>query len=153
MFDELEAHVRIGRLAARQLDGDVEHLLTEERHPGGAVSLLQMASGRQRRAAVENADIVEPQKATIEGIVAGAVLAVYPPGEVEHQLVEGTFEPIGISLAAPEPLQTIGEEGGPGMHRRVDVCEVPLVSGKLPAGMQIRVEQHQVELLLAEVLI
>jgi hypothetical protein len=54
-------------------------------HPGAAVGLLQVAAGRQRRAAVEDADVVEPQKTALEGIVAGAVLAVHPPGKVESQ--------------------------------------------------------------------
>ena len=38
------------------------------------------------RAAVENADIVEPEKSALEDIAALDVLAVDPPGEVDSQL-------------------------------------------------------------------
>ena len=75
----------------RQLDGDLEHVLAEERHPGRAVGLLEVAAGRQRRAAIEDADVVEPEEAALEDVVAGAILAIDPPGEVEQQLVEGAL--------------------------------------------------------------
>ena len=39
------------------------------------------------------------------------------------------------------------------MHRRVDVAEVPLVGGKLAAGVKVVLPEHQVQLLLAEVLV
>jgi hypothetical protein len=100
MLDELDAHVEIGWPFERQLRGDLEHVLGEERHPGGAVGLLQVPAGRQRRAAVEDADIVQSQEAALEDVVAGAVLAVHPPGEVQRQLVEGALEPFEVTPAA-----------------------------------------------------
>jgi len=33
--------------------------LTEQRHPRGTVGLLQIATGGQRRAAVEHADVIQ----------------------------------------------------------------------------------------------
>ena len=101
MLDEFDGHVDVGRLGQRQLYGDLEHVLAEERHPGGAVGLLQVPAGRQRRAAVEDADVVQPQEAALEDVVAGAVLAVHPPGEVEQELVEGALEPVEVALALP----------------------------------------------------
>ena len=50
----------------------------------------KMTAGGQRRAAVEHADIVETQEAALKHVLAEAVLAVHPPGEVEQQLIEGT---------------------------------------------------------------
>ena len=50
-------------------------------------------------------------------------------------------------------FEPIGEDGRPGVHRRVDVAEVPLVRGNLPARVEIAFLEHQVELLLAEVFI
>ena len=66
MLRELRRQILIGRVVRRELEGDLEHVLAEQRHPGRAVGLLQMAAGRQRRAAVEDADIVEPEKAAFE---------------------------------------------------------------------------------------
>ena len=47
VLDELRAPCRRrpGR-CERQLDGDLEHVLAEQRHPGGAVGLLEVAAGR-----------------------------------------------------------------------------------------------------------
>jgi hypothetical protein len=50
------------------------------------------AAGRQRRAAVEDADVVEAEEAALEDVVAPRVLAVDPPGEVQQQLVEDALE-------------------------------------------------------------
>ena len=43
-------------------------------------------------AAVEDADVVEPEEAALEDVVALGVLAVDPPREVEQQLVEDALE-------------------------------------------------------------
>ena len=69
-----------------------EHVQAVHRHPARAVGLLEVAAGRQRRAAVEDADVVEAEEAALEDVVALRVLAVHPPGEVEQQLVEDALE-------------------------------------------------------------
>ena len=48
-------------------------------------------------------------------------------------------------------FEAVGEDGGPGVHRRVDVAEVPLVGRDLAVGVHVPLAQHQLELLLAEV--
>jgi hypothetical protein len=83
VLDELESQILEFGIGHRQLDGDFQHVLAEEGHPGGAVGLLQVAAGRQWSATVENADVVEAQKAALKHVAAGAVLAVDPPGKVE----------------------------------------------------------------------
>ena len=60
------AHVGINRLVLREHDGDLEHVLAEESHPCSAIGLLQIPAGRQRRAAVEHADVVEAQESALE---------------------------------------------------------------------------------------
>ena len=94
---------RAGR--GRELDGDLEHVLAEQRHPGRAVRLLQIAAGRQRRAAVEDADVVEAEEAALEDVLAEAVLAVHPPGEVQQQLVERRLEELDVGLAVAGPAR------------------------------------------------
>ena len=84
----------------------------EQRHPGGAVRLLEMSARRQRSAAVEDADVVEPEEAALEDVVAGAVLAVDPPGEVEQQLLEGALEPVEVGLS-PRLEHAVGEHARP----------------------------------------
>src|SRR5215831_5667064 len=101
MLRELDCHIRIGWSVPRQLHGDLGHVLTEERHPGSAIGLLQVATGWQRRAAVKDPYIVEPQEAALEDVPSGAVFAVHPPGEVEQQLMEGALEPVEVPLAVP----------------------------------------------------
>ena len=46
----------------------LEHVLAEERHPGRAVRLLEVAAGRQRGAAVEHADVVEAEEPALEHV-------------------------------------------------------------------------------------
>jgi len=137
MANKLDTHLYVGRVLQSQLYGDLKHVLAKERHPSGAVGLLQVPTGRQRGAAVEDAYVVQPEEATFEGVVAGAVLTIDPPGEIEQQLLEGALEPLEITPAAPGLLQAIGEDRGPGMHWRVDIAEVPLVGGKLPARVHV----------------
>ena len=60
----------VDRVVHGEFDGDVEHVLAVQRHPGGAVGLLEVAAGRQRRAAVEDADVVQAEEAALEDVVA-----------------------------------------------------------------------------------
>src|SRR5690349_9125263 len=62
MLGELERHVDVRRLVHGELGCDLDHVLAEERHPRRAIGLLEMAARRQRRAAIEHADVVEARK-------------------------------------------------------------------------------------------
>ena len=92
-------HVLVDRVVGRQFDGDLQHVLAEQGDPCGAVGLLQMAAGRQRRAAVEDADIVQPKKAAFKEVLAKAVFAVHPPAEIQHQLGKQALEEFDVGLA------------------------------------------------------
>ena len=79
------------------------------------------------------------------------VLAVHPPGEVQHQLVEDALEE--GEIAAPAALLAIDLEHAPrrpGVHRRVDVAERPLVGGDLAVRVHVPVARQQDELVLGE---
>src|SRR6266851_3572360 len=82
-------------------------------------------------AAVEDADVVQAQKSALENVAAFAVLAVDPPGEVEHQLVEDPLKKCAITHAAALLFDLVNAQRRPGMHRRIDIAERPLVRGKL----------------------
>jgi hypothetical protein len=106
---------------------------------------------RQRSAAVEHPDVVEPAEAALEDVAPGGVLAVDPPGEVQGELLEGVPEELDVALAPAQLLDVVDEERGPGVHRRVHVAEVPLVGGDLAVRVQVALAQNQVELALGEV--
>ncbi len=110
-----------------------------------------MAAGGQRGAPVKNADVVETQEASLEDVLAEAVLAVHPPGEVEEQLVERRPEEIEVRLAAQGLFGAVQEERREGVDRGVHVAEVPLVGGHLAVGVQVDPFEHQLHLLLGEV--
>ena len=134
-----------------ELDREFQHVLAEEGHPGRAVRLLQVAAGGQRGAAVEDADVVEAEEAALEDVLAEAVLAVHPPGEVQQQLVERLPEEIEVRLAAQGLLGAVQEERRQGMDRGIHVAEVPFVGGHLTVRVQVDPVEHQLHLLLGEV--
>jgi hypothetical protein len=57
-------------------------------------------AGRQRSAAIEDADDLQTEKTVLEHVVPGQVLAVHPPGEVQQEPVEAALDPLDIAGAA-----------------------------------------------------
>ena len=112
-----------------------------------------MAARRQGGAAIEDADVVQPQEAAFKDVAPVAVLAVDPPGEVHEQLLEGMCQPAAVTLSLRPFIQVVSKNRGPGVDRRVDVAEVPLIGGHLPVGVEVAFAQHQVELLLGVILV
>src|SRR6266853_5639526 len=110
-----------------------------------------MTAGRQLAAAVEDPDVVEPEEAALEHVAALRILAVDPPGEVQHQLVEHALQECQVALA-PALLAVNLEYAprGPGMHRRVDVPEGPLVGGYLPVRVHVPLARQEHELRLGK---
>jgi len=62
--------------------------------------LIDVLAGWQRGAAVEDPDIVQSQKPTLEYAAAGMVFLIYPQVEVQHQLVEYPLQEFQVALAA-----------------------------------------------------
>ncbi len=150
VFPELAGHVFVARLFFRQFQRDGQQIQGVHRHPTGAVGLFDVAAGGQRRAAVEHADVVQTQEAALEDVHALGVLAVHPPGEVQHQLVEDTLQKCAIALSLALLVDLVNAPRGPGMHRRIHVAERPLIGGNLSVGMHVPLAQHQRELLFGE---
>ena len=107
--------------------------------------------GRQRRRAVEDADVVEAEEPALEDVLALGVLAVDPPGEVQEQLVEDALEELAVALARPLLVDLVDAPGRPRVHGRVHVAEGPLVGRQLPVRVHVPLAQQQHELLLGEV--
>src|SRR4029453_16852394 len=105
-----------------------------------------MAPGRERRAAVEHTDVVEPEETTFEHVSTGGILAVEPPREVDEELLERALQPGDATGAPVPPFRRVKEKRGVGVHRRVHVAEVPLIGGELSARMEVELVEHQLEL-------
>ena len=122
MLDELEDHVLVGAVVDRELDRKLQQVLAEESHPRRAVRLLEVAAGGKRGAAIEDADVVQAEEAALEHVLAEAVLAVDPPGEVQHELVEDQLQEVDVPLTTPALLVcdtgTGSQMRGPGGSRR-----------------------------------
>ena len=86
MVSKLDGHVFVEGVVGCQLETDLQHVLAEECDPRSAVSLLEVATGRQRRATVKDTDVVQSKEAAFKEVLAKAVFAVHPPAEVQHQL-------------------------------------------------------------------
>src|SRR5271169_40488 len=110
-----------------------------------------MTSGRQRRTAVKNADIVEAEKPALEEAAAEAVLAVHPPAEIRRQPAEHSLQEVEIGLAAHRLLHAVEKDRCPGLDRRIDIAEVPLIGRDLSGRMQVSLAEQQVELLFGEI--
>ena len=151
MRDELQRHVDVDRIALGQLARDLQHPLAVEGHPRGAVGLLERAASRQRRRAIEDADVVQPEEPALEQVAIVGVLAVDPPGEVRQQPLEHPGQELAVAFASDLGLALVDEQRGPGGHRRVDVAEVPLVRGDLPVRVEVVGAEQELDLLLREV--
>src|SRR5271168_1533439 len=75
-----------------QLQRDAHHSQRESRHPGRAVRLVEIGAVRQRGPEVEKSDIVKTQETALKYISSVMVLAIDPPGEVQHQLMKDALQ-------------------------------------------------------------
>ena len=147
----MDGHVLVLRVLGTELEGHHGHVQGEHGHPAGGVGLLEAEAAGQGTGTVIDRDVVEPEKAPLEQVLALRILAVDPPGEIEQQLVEDTLQ---IAEVPPAPLGPLGTEDLQGthrVHRRVHVPEGPLVGGYLAVGVQVALAQHQLHLVLGEV--
>ena len=123
----------------------------KQRHPRRAIGLFEVAAGGQRRAAIEDADVVEAEEAAFEDVLAEAVFAVHPPREVQQQLVERRRQKLQVHLAAQGLLGAMQKERGEGVHGRIHIAEIPFVGRHLAARVEIDVLEHQLHLLFGEI--
>ena len=146
MLEELQHQVlRLAAAGPAQGTGDGGHGQRVGAHPAGGVGLLQGVAGRQV-GAVDRADVVQAEEAALEQVVALGVLPVHPPGEVDQELVEDPGQEVQVAAAVDGPhLQR-----RPGVDRRVDVAEVPLIGRQRPVGVLEPLPAHQDQLVLGE---
>ena len=118
VFEELDRNILVRLIVLRrEFDRDAQHVETEHRHPAGAIGLFEHPPFAQRRAAIEDADVVETEKAAFKKIIALRILAIGPPGEVEQQLLEGFFQKVEIGGAGQAAFDTKDAMRRPGLNR------------------------------------
>ena len=84
-------------------------------------------------------------------LLALGVFAIHPPGEIEQKLLEDPLEKFSIASALALLFDFVNAPGRPGVHRRIDVAERPLVGRHLAVRMHVPFARHEQELLLGEI--
>ena len=100
VLEELRGDVFVSMIVLRQFERDAHQVQAIHRHPAGAVGLVDIAAGRQRTAAIEYADVVQAEKAALENVAPLRVLAIHPPGEIHHQLVEHALQECQVARSS-----------------------------------------------------
>ena len=136
MLEEPIGDLVVHRIRLAEDERDFQHVLAVERHPRRAIRLVEMATGRQLGAAIEHADVVEPEEAAGKHVAPLRVLAVHPPVEVLHQALERSLEEAHVRPAELF-LDVVEEQRGPRVHRRIHVAEIPFVRRDLTVGMRV----------------
>src|SRR2546421_12051265 len=83
MFEELACNVFVRGIFFGKFESDGEHIEAIHTHPAGAVGLLEMAASRERRRAIEDADVIEAQEPALKDVRAFRIFAIDPPSEIE----------------------------------------------------------------------
>src|SRR5689334_11820983 len=88
LLHEPESNILVDRVVIREDQCDFQHCLTIERHPGSAICLVEMSTGRQFRTTVKDADIIQAEKTTREYVSPLGIFTVHPPVKIQHQSLE-----------------------------------------------------------------
>ena len=124
-----------------QSDSHAQHHERIEGHPRRAIRLLDdVTLGKVRP--VDRPDVVQAQEAALKDVVALAVHLVDPPGEVDDQLLEDAGKEVDVTCA----IDLEDPDRGPGVHRWVDVVEVPFVRRERAVGVHVPLAEHEQQL-------
>lgn len=111
-----------------QFECNIQHGQAVESHPSCRVSLFQSAASWQGIRAIEEAYIVQAEKAAFKDVFAIEVFSIHPPGEVEQQLLEHPFKEVQVATAVQFTLDLERTEYSPSMNGRVNICRVSILS-------------------------
>ena len=150
MLEELHADIDEHVIRHRQFQRDAHQVERIRGHPCGAIRLVDTAARGQRRRAVEDADVVQPEETALKNVAAVGVLAVHPPREVQQQLMEHELQEVAIRLARNRSIDFINAPCRPCVNRRVGVAERPFVGRQLPVRMLVAILHQQQQLFLRE---
>src|SRR5579872_527860 len=151
MFKEFRREILENMVRFRQFESNPHHVESGGRNPGSAIRLVKIGAARQILPKVERTNIIEAEKAALKYIPTIPILTIYPPSEVQHQLVEDALKEGDVSGSFQLTVDLIGPQRGPGHDWRISVAEAPFVGGDLAIGMQRARLREQHELRLGEV--
>src|ERR1041385_5975972 len=97
-----------------------------------------MTAGRQGSTAIENSDVIQTKKPTLEDVHAIGVFAIDPPGEIQKQLLKNALEKDSIAHSTSLLLDLVNAPRGPGVNRRIHIAKRPLISRQLTVRSEER---------------
>src|ERR1700722_9144244 len=115
VLEKFAGDVFVRRIFAGQFHGHGQHIEAEHSHPTGSVRLFDIISRTQRSGAVEDADIVETEKAAFKYVLAFGIFAIHPPGKIQQKLKEHAFQKIAIFFSLYASGNFIDPPDGPGL--------------------------------------
>src|SRR5215472_10277191 len=92
MLQEPEGDVLVDGVVISQNQCNLQHVLAIEGHPCRTVGLIQMTARRERGAAIEDSNIVQPEEAPSEDALTLGIFSIDPPVEIQHQTLKRLFE-------------------------------------------------------------
>src|SRR5437016_524670 len=92
MLEEFRRNIFVDIILLCQLQSDAHQIQTVHRHPTGPVGLIDISAGRQRSAPIKYSDVIEAEEPALEDVASGSILAIDPPREIQHQLVEDALQ-------------------------------------------------------------
>ena len=148
VVEETLGDIGVLRLFPSQGHAHLQQVEAEGGHPSGAVALLNAAAIGQGVAAIKDADVVEPQEATLKHVVAGAVVAVGPPAVLEDEFAHGAAQEGQITKALLVAFDLKNAQGRPSADGRIGVRQRPLIGRSLSIGGGVPGAAQQHALLL-----
>src|ERR1022692_5232545 len=143
VLEELGGEALVSSVFLGQLERDVHHVDAEERHPTGAIGLLENRAVGELFAAVDHCDVVQSKEAALEDVVTLAIHLVDPPREIDEQLMEAFLQKLAVGIAGTIALDLVNPPDRPGMHRRIEIREFPFVGRDLSIGVLKLLEQEE----------
>ena len=143
VLEEFRRDLFVDVVVIREFQSDSHQIQAVHRHPTGAVRLVNVSARGQGSAPIEYADVIKAEEPTLKNVASGGVLAIDPPGEIQHQLVKNAFQESKITRIVRIPLTAVlaidlkDAPGCPPVDRRVDVAKSPFVGGQLPVWMHV----------------
>src|ERR1051325_11977872 len=105
-----------------------------------------MAAGRKRCTAIENADVIETEKAALKDVHPVRVFTIHPPGEVQEQLLEDSLKEDRVADSTSLLLDLVNAPGGPRVNWRIHIAKRPLVCWQLSVRGHVPLRQNQKQL-------
>src|ERR1700731_1906298 len=107
MLEEFRRDIFVDMVLFCELQRDPHQIQTVHRHPTGSVGLVDVSTRRQRSTPIEHPDIIKAEEPTLENVSPGGVLAIDPPGEIQHQLVKDALQECEIARIIWMPVTPV----------------------------------------------